>query len=100
MKSPVLALFGVLDVQVDWKQNRPVMEAALARAGNHDVRTVIFSRANHFFQEAVTGSVREYATLPKAFVPALLPTVTEWLTERFATSSGPGTIPDRHLDVR
>lgn len=100
VKSPVLALFGVLDVQVDWKQNSPAMEAALARAGNHDVTVVTFSRANHFFQEAVTGSIREYATLPKAFVPAFLPTITEWLADRFAANRGSATTPDRHFDVR
>ncbi len=100
VKSPVLALFGVLDVQVDWKQNGAAMEGALARAGNHDVTVVIFSRANHFFQEAVIGSTREYASLPRAFVPAFLPTITGWLTERFGADREIKKVLDRYLDVR
>ncbi|MGH2406000.1 MAG: hypothetical protein ACRDGN_16300, partial [bacterium] len=100
VKSPVLSLFGVLDVQVDWKQNGSALEAALGRALNHDVTTVIFPRANHLFQDAVTGSTREYASLRAAFVPAFLPTISAWLSERFGVRHRPGPVLDRHLGVR
>ncbi len=100
VRTPVLSLFGVLDVQVDWKQNAFALEAALARARNPDVTTVVFPRANHFFQEASTGSTSEYASLRKAFIPAFLPTITEWLRERFDAGVRPEWMVDRHLDVR
>jgi len=80
---PVLALFGVLDVQVDLGQNRAGMLAALDRGHNGDVTVTVFSRANHLFQEATTGSVTEYAKLPPAFVPRFLDTVCDWILSRF-----------------
>ena len=76
---PVLALFGELDVQVDAEQNRVALEEALSRAGNDDVTIVVFPTANHLFQDAVTGSVTEYATLPPEFIPGFLETITDWL---------------------
>ena len=80
---PVLALFAELDVQVDLDQNRGPLEMALAEAGNDDVTVVVFPRANHLFQEAVTGNVDEYSALPMAFVPGFLDVISDWLSERF-----------------
>ena len=80
---PVLALFGELDVQADVDQNRGPFEAALAAAGNDDVSVVVFPRANHLFQEAVTGNVDEYLALEMAFLPGFLDTISDWLSERF-----------------
>ncbi|HEY6104320.1 MAG TPA: alpha/beta fold hydrolase [bacterium] len=80
---PVLALFGVLDVQVDLWQNRAGMVAALGRGGTGDVTVAVFPRANHLFQEATTGSVTEYAKLPPAFVPGFLDTISGWIRPRF-----------------
>jgi pimeloyl-ACP methyl ester carboxylesterase len=77
---PVLALFGGLDTQVDQAQNLPTMQAALA--GNPDVTVKLFDEANHLFQQAVTGSPEEYATLPAEFVPGFLDTIAEWLLAR------------------
>jgi len=57
VKVPVLALFGVLDVQVDLWQNRAGILAALQQARNSDVTVAVFPRANHLFQQATTGSV-------------------------------------------
>ena len=83
VRVPVLALFGVLDVQVDLRQNRAGMVAALARGHNGDVTVAVFPRANHLFQAATTGSVTEYAKLPPAFVPGFMDTVSDWLLPRF-----------------
>ncbi len=80
---PVLALFAELDVQVDLDQNRGPLEMALAEAGNDDVTVVVFPRANHLFQEAVTGNVDEYSELAMAFVPGFLDLISDWLSERF-----------------
>jgi pimeloyl-ACP methyl ester carboxylesterase len=76
---PVLALFGGKDVQVDAEQNAPAVEAALAEAGNEDYEVVVLPNANHLFQEAETGGLSEYATLPAEFAPDFLPTILEWL---------------------
>ncbi len=79
---PVLALYGGLDAQVDVAQNQPVMEAALAEAGNADATTEVFETANHLFQEAVTGGPDEYLTLEMQFAPGFMETISGWLLER------------------
>jgi pimeloyl-ACP methyl ester carboxylesterase len=81
--APTLVLFGELDVQVDVEQNLAPFEAALAEAGNGDVTVAVVPRANHLFQEAVTGSVDEYVDLDRAFLPGFLDLIGDWLTERF-----------------
>ncbi len=80
--TPVLALFGELDLQVITAQNRGPMEEAL-RAGNHPDYTIrVLPKANHLFITATTGSPSEYASLPKEFVPEFLPLVTDWILAR------------------
>jgi len=80
--TPILALFGELDLQVPPAQNRGPLEQAL-RDGSHPDYTVrVLPRANHLFITATTGSPTEYATLEKEFVPEFLPLVTEWILER------------------
>jgi pimeloyl-ACP methyl ester carboxylesterase len=78
---PVLAFFGGNDVQVDAEQNAPALEAALEEAGNEDYEIVVLPKANHLFQEADTGGVSEYATLPAEFTPEFLPTLITWLQD-------------------
>ncbi len=80
--TPILALFGELDLQVPPAQNRGPLEQAL-RDGNHPDYTVrVLPQANHLFITATTGSPTEYATLEKVFVPEFLPLVMEWILER------------------
>ncbi len=80
--TPILALFGELDLQVPPAQNRGPLEQAL-RDGNHPDYTVrVLPQANHLFITATTGSPTEYATLEKVFVPEFLPLITEWILER------------------
>lgn len=83
VRVPVLALFGVLDVQVDLWQNRAALLAALERARNPDVTVAVFPRANHLFQQARTGHPQEYAGLPVTFVPEFLQTISRWILDRF-----------------
>ncbi len=79
---PVLGLFGEKDLQVPPSQNGPVMEQALRDGGNTDFSVEIIPEANHLFQQAGTGSVSEYATLPKEFAEGFLSRITEWITAR------------------
>jgi hypothetical protein len=76
---PVLALFGGLDLQVPAQENREAVVKALERGGNKDVTVQLFPDANHLFQSAKTGSPAEYATLPPAFVPGFLETISDWI---------------------
>lgn len=87
---PVLALYGELDVQVDAGQNIPALEQALSRAKNANLTSIVIPGANHLFLKAVTGSMAEYATLPRDFAPGFLDAILSWLGRN---SNGPGLQP-------
>lgn len=78
----ILGVFGELDVQAGAAKNAEALKQACAKSGNTDVTTVIQPDANHFFVKAQTGSMNEYATMDKDFVPEFLPTISDWLAER------------------
>ncbi len=82
VKCPVLAVFGELDLQVPAAVNRDPMEQALKNGGNTAYRIEVMARANHLYQEAKTGTVQEYTTLKKEFVPELLPLLTSWILKQ------------------
>jgi len=79
---PSLMLFGSLDLQVPVKQNEGPMREALTKAGNKDFEIKTFEKANHLFQEAITGSPSEYSTLKKSFVDGFLEYILTWIGKR------------------
>ncbi|MBN1434609.1 alpha/beta hydrolase [Candidatus Fermentibacterales bacterium] len=78
---PVLALYGSLDCQVTIDANAGPMELALT--GNPDHAVIVVEGANHLFQEAVAGSVEEYAALESHFIRGFPETICQWIAERF-----------------
>ena len=85
---PVLALFGELDVQVDAAQNKAALQQVLAHAGNDDVTIMVVPAANHMFIKAQTGSMGEYAALPKDFAPGVLESISSWLRDKVDIKKG------------
>jgi len=79
LTCPVFAAFAGRDVQVPEAVNRARLEAALKDAGNQRVTVRVYPEANHLFQQAITGQLAEYATLPKVFVPSLLDDIAGWI---------------------
>jgi uncharacterized protein len=88
VRVPVLALFGERDVQVPVDANEAALVDALEQAGNDDVTIVTIPDANHLFQEAETGALAEYGTLPDTFQEDVLPTLVDWTTERVGVGRG------------
>ncbi len=82
VKCPVLALFGGKDQQILTNLNRAPLENALAKAKNKDFAVKVFPQANHLFQQADTGSVGEYATLDKDFIPEFKTLLVNWIKEK------------------
>ncbi len=76
---PMLALYGGKDLQVPTDVNEAELQAIIDGSNNPDMTIKVFPTANHLFQEATSGSPTEYATLDKAFVPAFLDTITQWI---------------------
>jgi uncharacterized protein len=81
LRMPVLALYGDRDVQVLSALNAPKLEAALA--AHDDAMIIRLPTGNHLFQDALSGEMDEYATLPAAFVPEFLSTISDWIAARF-----------------
>ena len=84
VRCPVLATFGERDLQVPTAPNRAAMEKTFAASGFKNYRIEAFPRANHLYQDAPTGSVAEYATLKKEFVPGFLDLLVSWIQQQIA----------------
>ncbi len=83
VKCPVLAMDGTLDLQVPGEENLKAIGDALKRGGNKDWKTVLIPGLNHLFQDAKTGSEKEYAQIEETFSPKALKIMGDWITRRF-----------------
>ena len=79
---PVLALNGEKDVQVPSKENLTAIGNALKKSGNKNVIIKELSNLNHFFQECITGSLSEYATIDQTFSPIALTEISDWVLKQ------------------
>ncbi|MCF8331941.1 MAG: alpha/beta fold hydrolase [Bacteroidales bacterium] len=77
LETPVLAMFGGKDIQVTAKQNKPLIDT-LINEGRDNFTVKVFPDANHLFQEAETGSVREYSKLSPEFIDGFLDYISNW----------------------
>lgn len=73
---PVLAVYGSKDLQIVPEVNKPVMDTLASQKENFTVKE--FQGANHLFQEADTGSIEEYRTLPPKFINGFTDALTQW----------------------
>jgi pimeloyl-ACP methyl ester carboxylesterase len=81
VRCPVLALNGMLDLQVWHEQNLPEIEKAVRKAGG-DVTIRRYEGLNHLFQPATTGSITEYGAIETTFDEAVLKDMAEWITAK------------------
>lgn len=79
IKTPVLALNGELDVQVDAEQNITAIAHALEQGGNKYVTIHRIPELNHLFQHAKTGLVNEYAIIEETISPEVLKLIKDWI---------------------
>lgn len=92
---PVLAVWGLLDTQVDPAMNAPELEKAVRAAGGTpsiEVRPGL----NHLLQPARTGSPEEYAEIETTIDPSALALIAEWVKTTaagLAASPKPTTTP-------
>jgi pimeloyl-ACP methyl ester carboxylesterase len=78
---PILALYGELDHQVPAEVNSEAMIRIQNNSGNENFVVEVIPKANHLFQEAVTGGRSEWETLKKELAPGLLDRITEWVLQ-------------------
>jgi len=76
---PVLAIWGGRDIEVPAARSRDLIEAALARAGNHDHTLVLYPAADHALRIVrETGAPWDF---PRT-APGARELIAEWLRER------------------
>ena len=80
LKTPVLVLNGLLDLQVPAKENLALMREALM--DNAGATIVELPNVNHMFQTAKTGSPAEYGQIEETFSVPALKTITDWVVAR------------------
>lgn len=81
---PTLALYAELDTQVPPDVNIPLVESALAIAGNTDATIYTFEKANHWFAPAEIGTTTEMRKMMEGndgyeFVPGFLEMIGDWI---------------------
>jgi pimeloyl-ACP methyl ester carboxylesterase len=81
VRSPVLAINGEKDTQVDPKLNLPKIAASLKAGGNQSVTILELASLNHLFQTSQSGSLSEYESIEETIAPAALNTISDWLTK-------------------
>jgi pimeloyl-ACP methyl ester carboxylesterase len=81
IRIPVLALWGEKDLQVPPVSNKPLMEAAFAKAGNQKASLRVLPGLNHLFQSCTTGGPAEYASIEETFSPAAMEVISAWINE-------------------
>jgi alpha/beta superfamily hydrolase len=81
--TPVLAINGTNDLQVEAGQNLKAIENSLKEAGNKDVTTMKIHGLNHLFQQSSTGKISEYGKIEETFNVSVLKLMTEWIHDRF-----------------
>lgn len=77
LRTPILALGGSLDLQVDPGQNLGAIRRALRN--DHDVSVVELPGLNHLFQSAGTGAPSEYDRIEETISPAALKLIGDWV---------------------
>ena len=78
---PVLALFGELDTNVDWRKTVELYRETIGANPAADLTVRVFPGANHMLRQARTGGVREQNTLSWdwPFAEGYFEAMADWL---------------------
>jgi pimeloyl-ACP methyl ester carboxylesterase len=79
VKSPVLALWGEKDHEVEMKANQAAIQKALEAAGNKNVEFAELPGLNHLFQTSDTGLAWQYPEIEETLAPAAMEIVAGWI---------------------
>lgn len=85
LEIDVLAIFGELDTNVDWRRTRALYESTIGRAPGASLLVRTFPGCNHLIYPSLTGWVREVQAAPPgggAECAGFYETQIEWLRQR------------------
>ena len=77
LNIPVLALFGMNDLQVPSVEN----SKALEDLENKNIEVMQLENLNHLFQESKTGMPDEYSEIEQTISPKVLDIISKWIIE-------------------
>lgn len=78
LNTPTFALNGALDKQVDASTN--LQAIANAFKDNPNFTSKVYPHLNHFFQQAESGNLEEYATLTTSISPEVMSDIYLWIS--------------------
>ena len=83
INSPVLALFGANDSQVDWRKTKALYEATIGKNSHAELTTYVFGNCNHNLQKCVSCAYQEdLSALGWQACDGYYTTMERWLQER------------------
>lgn len=82
-RCPLLAINGLLDLQVPCSKNLSAIEYAMKLSGNNDYEVHAFPELNHLFQHCETGSMTEYGQIEETMAPEVQILIGQWINARF-----------------
>lgn len=75
--SPVLALNGTKDIQVDYESNLGALRDGLPRSEKNRIEAI--EGVNHLFQHCTTGALSEYRNIEETISPTVLDMMVQWI---------------------
>jgi uncharacterized protein len=88
---PVLAIWGRLDSQVDWRDSESAYRQAFETRSNGGLTVRVFDGASHALCNAQIGSLDESRASGCTLVDGYVDTMLDWLRERGFTRDGAST---------
>lgn len=79
ISTPVLAVNGEKDMQVDSQENLSAIKNALEKGRNFKYEIKSYPDLNHLFQECETGQVDEYGKIEQTISSQVLEDIINWL---------------------
>ena len=79
IKTPYIAFFGEKDFQVPKEENIDAIEKFMKLSNNKNYKVIVVPKANHLYQESITGAFDEYSKLEKKLSNYFLVSLIEWL---------------------
>lgn len=76
---PILILNGELDWITSHKIALPLVQEAVAAAGNKKLEIILLPKLNHNLQTCKTGSILEYESLDEAIAPEVIEKIGNWI---------------------
>lgn len=86
LNIPVLAIYGELDTNIDWRKSKVLYERTIGKSASLTVRS--FPKADHMIKKSETGGIREAQSINYSapYVEGYYDTMLDWLQNKGFTA--------------